>query len=188
MYTASAESTIPRFARSSVRPFHAGMGPDRDGAARATPPRMPLRSRCPGQNRRARRTRTINPATMETRPSTLLYAMVKYSSRWPRPTSSRRFGVMVVGTITYVSVARPAVHAAVGKSIAVLPLFPALDSLPEKNTEAYAGITLFCAGNRPSGVFLMAHAVRRFRNSGERDALLYICPDEIKACLLNIVL
>ena len=40
----------------------------------------------------------INPATMETRPSTLLYPMVKYSSRWPRRTRSWRFGVVAVAT------------------------------------------------------------------------------------------
>src|ERR1017187_2285613 len=40
----------------------------------------------------------INPATMETRPSTLLYPMVKYSSRWPWRTRSWRFGVVTVAT------------------------------------------------------------------------------------------
>src|ERR1022692_2062866 len=40
----------------------------------------------------------ITPATMETRPSTLLYPMVKYSSRWPRRTRSWRFGVVAVAT------------------------------------------------------------------------------------------
>jgi hypothetical protein len=40
---------------------------------------------------------------------------------------------MVVGTITYVSVASPAAAAAaVGTSIAILLLLSALDSLPEK--------------------------------------------------------
>ena len=34
----------------------------------------------------------IAPATMETSPSTLLYAMVKYSSRWPRRTSRTAVG------------------------------------------------------------------------------------------------
>jgi hypothetical protein len=39
------------------------------------------------------------PATIETSPSRLLYPIVKYSSRCPRRTSSRRFGVLVVATI-----------------------------------------------------------------------------------------
>jgi hypothetical protein len=61
------------------------------------------------------------------------------------------------------------------------PLYFRRQPLRLRKKPKQSGIASFYLGNRPCGVFPIARVAMGFGNAGEREAHLYIRPDEINA-------